>query len=144
MAQQLRVQISATTWWLTTICTATVYLHILINNNKYIIINKYNNFKFKDLFILCIWVHCSCTDGCEPLCGCWELYLGPLLDPINPTHSGYPCSLWSTPLTQSHSLRPKDLLFIMHKYTVAVFRHNRRGCQIPLQVVVSHHVVARI
>jgi hypothetical protein len=31
------------------------------------------------LFILCIWVHCSCTDGCEPSYGCWELNLGPLL-----------------------------------------------------------------
>ena len=24
------------------------------------------------LFILCIWVHCSYADGCEPSCGCWE------------------------------------------------------------------------
>jgi hypothetical protein len=32
----------------------------------------------KDL-ILCIWVHCSCTDGCEPSRGCWELNSGPLL-----------------------------------------------------------------
>jgi hypothetical protein len=42
------------------------------------------------LFILCIWVHCSClqthqkkesdpiTDGCEPPCGGWELNSGPL------------------------------------------------------------------
>ena len=30
-------------------------------------------FLFKVLFILCIRVHCTCTDGCEPLCGCWEL-----------------------------------------------------------------------
>ena len=29
-------------------------------------------FKKINLFILCIWVHCSCTDGCEPSCGCWE------------------------------------------------------------------------
>jgi hypothetical protein len=47
-------------------------------------------FFFKDLFIICIWVHCSClqipqkrasdpiTDGCEPPCGCWELNSGPL------------------------------------------------------------------
>jgi hypothetical protein len=33
------------------------------------------------LFILCIWVHCSCTDGWEPSCGCWELNSGPLLTP---------------------------------------------------------------
>ena len=43
----------------------------------------------KDLFISCIWVHCHClqthqkrasdsiTDGCEPLCGCWDLNSGP-------------------------------------------------------------------
>jgi hypothetical protein len=28
------------------------------------------------------------------------------------------------------------------EYTVAVFRHTRRGHWIPLQMVVSHHVVA--
>jgi hypothetical protein len=28
------------------------------------------------------------------------------------------------------------------KYIVAVLRHTRRGRQIPLQMVVSHHVVA--
>ena len=43
-----------------------------------------------DLFILCMWVHCSClqthqkrasdpiTDSCEPPRGCWELNSGPL------------------------------------------------------------------
>jgi hypothetical protein len=35
-------------------------------------------------------------------------------------------------------------LFIICKYTVAVFRHTRRGHQISLQMVVSHHVVAGI
>ena len=38
----------------------------------------------------------------------------------------------------------KDLFIIICKYTVAVFRHTRRGHQISLQVVVSHHVVAGI
>jgi hypothetical protein len=33
-------------------------------------------------------------------------------------------------------------LFCVYEYTVAVFRHTRRGHQIPLQLVVSHHVVA--
>jgi hypothetical protein len=36
------------------------------------------------------------------------------------------------------------ILFIINKYTVAVFRHTRRGRQISLQMVVSHHVVAGI
>jgi hypothetical protein len=38
----------------------------------------------------------------------------------------------------------KIYLFIICKYTVAVYRHSRRGRQISLQVVVSHHVVAEI
>jgi hypothetical protein len=39
---------------------------------------------------------------------------------------------------------PKIYLFIICKYTVAAFRHSRRGHQIPLQMVVSCHVVAGI
>ena len=35
----------------------------------------------------------------------------------------------------------KDL-FVAYEYTILVFRHTRRGHQIPLQIVVSHHVVA--
>ena len=35
-------------------------------------------------------------------------------------------------------------LFILYENTVAVFRHTRRGHQISLRVVVSHHVVAGI
>jgi hypothetical protein len=38
----------------------------------------------------------------------------------------------------------KDLFIIIHKYGVAVFRPTRRGHQISLRVVVSHHVVAGI
>jgi hypothetical protein len=33
-------------------------------------------------------------------------------------------------------------LFIICEHTVAVFRHTRRGHQITLQMVVSHHVVS--
>jgi len=36
----------------------------------------------------------------------------------------------------------KIYLFIVYEYRVAVFRHTRRGHQISLQMVVSHHVVA--
>jgi hypothetical protein len=32
----------------------------------------------------------------------------------------------------------------MYEYTVAVFRHIRRGQWIPLNLVVAHHVVAEI
>jgi hypothetical protein len=35
-------------------------------------------------------------------------------------------------------------LFIICKYTAAVLRHSRRGSQISLRMVVSHHVVAGI
>jgi hypothetical protein len=34
-------------------------------------------------------------------------------------------------------------LFYVYEYAVAVSRHTRRGHQIPLQKVVSHHIVAR-
>ena len=33
-------------------------------------------------------------------------------------------------------------MYFLCEYIVAVYRHTRRGCQIPLQMVVSHHVVA--
>jgi hypothetical protein len=47
--------------------------------------------------------------------------------------------------TQNFSwLRPQDSFIIICKYTVAVFRHTRRGSQISLGMVVSHHVVAGI
>ena len=34
------------------------------------------------------------------------------------------------------------LFFYVYEYIVAVFRHTRRGHQIPLQMVMSHHVIA--
>jgi hypothetical protein len=36
----------------------------------------------------------------------------------------------------------KVYLFYICEYTVAVFRHTRKGHWIPLQMVVSHHVIA--
>jgi hypothetical protein len=45
--------------------------------------------------------------------------------------------------TKSLTFFFKDL-FIICKYTVAVFRHPRRGSQISLRMVVSHHAVAGI
>jgi hypothetical protein len=56
-------------------------------------------------------------------------FLGPLLALVISALSAWPCSLW-----------PIDLFIIIHRYTG--FRHTRRGRQISLQVVVSHHVVA--
>jgi hypothetical protein len=39
------------------------------------------------------------------------------------------------------SLAP-PYLFDVYEYTVTIFRHSRRGQQIPLHMVVSHHVLA--
>jgi hypothetical protein len=44
---------------------------------------------------------------------------------------------------QRNSVSEKKIIIIC-KYTVAVFRHSRRGDQISPQMVVSHHVVAGI
>jgi hypothetical protein len=49
------------------------------------------------------------------------------------------CSYPLSHLTSPQLLFKKDLFIIISKYTVVVFRHARRGCQI-----VSHHVVAGI
>ena len=35
------------------------------------------------------------------------------------------------------------IYFNVSEYPVVVFRHTRRGHRIPLQMLVSHHVVAR-
>jgi len=43
-----------------------------------------------------------------------------------------------------NSFFKKKDLFIIYKHTVPIFRHTRRAHQIPLQMVVSHHVVAEI
>jgi hypothetical protein len=64
--------------------------------------------------------------------------LGPLLTLVNPACSNQ--LYWLSPC----SLRSKDLFIIIHKYTVADLRHSRRGHQISLWMVVSHHVVAGI
>jgi hypothetical protein len=42
------------------------------------------------------------------------------------------------------SVQPKDVFIIISKHTIAVFGCTRRGRQISLRMVVSHHVVAGI
>ena len=130
----------------------------------------------KDLFILCIWVHCLQThqkrvldpikDDSEPLCGSWELNSRPLeeqsvLLPAEPSLQpfvlfwfgsfcvlsvlrmdlGASCILQSC-ISSSPPLFLKIYLFIICKYTVPIFRHSKRGHQISLQMVVSHHAAA--
>jgi hypothetical protein len=51
---------------------------------------------------------------------------------------------WKTQVMDQNNLFLKIYLFIICKYTVAVFRHSRRGYQISLRMVVSHHVVTGI
>jgi hypothetical protein len=48
------------------------------------------------------------------------------------------------PHTPPIFFKEKKILFIyyLYEYIVAVFRHTRRGHQIPLQMVMSHHVGA--
>jgi hypothetical protein len=55
---------------------------------------------------------------------------GAFLHPISPEPAPICCPVKATPNCC--------------KYTVAIFRHSRRGRQILLQMVVSHHVVAGI
>ena len=50
------------------------------------------------------------------------------------------CFLYNSPF---YSFK-KYYLFNVYEYIVAVFRNTRRGHQTPLQMVVSHHVVAGI
>jgi hypothetical protein len=73
------------------------------------------------------------TDGCEPPCGCCGLNSGSLDEQ-------------SVLLTTEPFFQPQLFLFLSFIYYlyVAVFRHTRRGHQIPLQMVVSHLVVAGI
>ena len=80
------------------------------------------------------------TDGYEPSCCCWELNFR------TSAHSSQPCSLWLAPLAPVNSTGsvpvrsgPKIYLFIIYKYTVAVFRQRQKrapdlitgGCEPP-------------
>jgi hypothetical protein len=71
-----------------------------------------------------------------PLACIMHIYPSPNNDPSN---LRVPSVYWA----MSTLIFFKDL-FIICKYTVAVFRHPRRGHQISLQMVVNHHVAARI
>jgi hypothetical protein len=66
--------------------------------------------------------------GCEPPCGCWELNSGPLEE--------------QSVLLIAEAISPAQRFIYLYEYTVAIFRRTRRGHQIPLQMDVSHHVVA--
>jgi len=50
-------------------------------------------------------------------------------------------ALWKP---QKHCIQYFLFIYFIYEYTVAIFRHTRKGHQIPLQIVGSHHVVAGI
>jgi hypothetical protein len=67
---------------------------------------------------------------------------------FSPQSAVIPCLGQQSPVLGKEYLWPrteflkKIYLVILYEYTVFVFRHTRRGHWIPLQLVVSHHVVA--
>jgi hypothetical protein len=92
---------------------------------------------------------------------CWIFYFvgGRMSVILAFFRTGFLCCVISVSGTHTHYNlpRPKNLhlpqvrfffkiyfftLFYLYKYTVAVFRQTRRGHGIPLQMVVSHHMVA--
>jgi hypothetical protein len=90
-------------------------------------------------------------DDREVPCGCWKLNLGLLEEqqvlltvmPSPPLCFTYEYSRYFKTEVVLSLFFFKDI-FIISKYTVTVFRCTRRGSQISLQMVVSHHVVAGI
>jgi hypothetical protein len=84
---------------------------------------------------------CTTTPGSVYYSYCWDKVS--LCSPGWPgTHSLYMDQV--SPKLTENLFSFEDLFIIIHKYTVAVFRHTRRAHQIPLQMVVSHHGVAGI
>jgi hypothetical protein len=74
-----------------------------------------------------------------------SLFFLPSFVPSFPFFSSFLFFLFSFSLSYSLSSPPLSrliYLFYVREYTVAVIRPTRRGHQIPLQMVVSHHVVA--
>jgi hypothetical protein len=67
--------------------------------------------------------------------------LPPSFPPSLPPAS-VPSILLSSPSLPSYLVSFFFFSLYLYEYTVADFRHTRRGHQIPLQMVVSHHVVA--
>jgi hypothetical protein len=121
---------------------------------KFLLILFFSKTIFGDLFI-CLFVYEYSismyswipeegieSHGCEPPCGCWELNSGPLEEQPVPLTAEPSLSLLICNYNFTTFFK-KDL-FIICKFTVAVFRHTRRGSQILLWMVVSHHVVAGI
>ena len=82
------------------------------------------------------------TDSCELPCGCWELNPGALEEQavLLTTEPSLQLIVFSFVFVFVYFF--KIYLFNICEYIVAVFRHTRRGHQVLLQIVVSHHGVA--
>jgi hypothetical protein len=73
------------------------------------------------------------------ICGCWDPNSEPhtcTLNTLKPALLLFKANLSGT------FKKINYYLFYVYEYTIAIFRHTRRGNWIPLQMVVSHHVVA--
>ena len=105
-------------------------------------------FTFKPLK-MALYLHLTLSTACWVF---WRaVMLGPFLWALhNLSNSVRP---WELPLSWipfwacrwtffSSGSSPFPFLFSVYEYTVAVFRHTRRGHQIPLQMFVSHHGIA--
>jgi hypothetical protein len=107
--------------------------------------------KFSFLFHTHLPQH-QCSKGTNISSGNWEGVLMPIITTLGRQARRVRSSGLSSP--GRGSFRPlvcffvfvflKIYLLVICKYTVAVFRHSRRGSQISLRMVVSHHVVAGI
>jgi hypothetical protein len=76
-----------------------------------------------------------------PFSSMWERQWWSLLKRYN--HFGT-LKVWSRALTIEEikaCIHPINIH--LYEYTVAVFRHTRKGHQISLQMIVSHHVLAK-
>jgi hypothetical protein len=83
------------------------------------------------------------TDLCQTWIVYWTLAPGPMDQGCRLDSGARWTSTPSQNVAEFFFFFFKDL-FIICKYTVVVFRHTRRGRQISLWMVVSHHVVAGI
>jgi hypothetical protein len=107
--------------------------YLLQPKDVFIILHKYNVADFR----------CTrrgrqiITGGCEPPWGCWDLNSRSSEKQSVLLHNEPSCQCMCVCL-----LFKNINLFYVYEFTIVFFRHTRRGHQILLYMVVSHHVVA--
>jgi hypothetical protein len=84
------------------------------------------------------------TDGCELPCGCWDLNSGPSEEQwvLLTTEPSLQPVIAFLSINCVYNFLTFNIIYLLYlyEYTVAVFRHTRRGHQVPLQMVLNHHV----